>query len=150
MSGRRKAGKVPNILFIIDDQHRGDFLGLPERDWIKTPHLDKLAKEGARFSNAYCALPSCTPARTSILTGLKPWNHGMLGYMNTIAQFYKQTMPQFFSEMGHETIVVGKNHFGPPRNSNGYLTSKLEEAWYSSRKDGFDCDYQSWFREGST
>lgn len=137
--------KTPNILFIIDDQHRSDFLGAAGASWIKTPNLDKLAKEGARFENAYCALPLCTPARTSILTGLKPWNHGMLGYMDTISQYYKQTMPQFFSEMGHQTIVVGKNHFGPPRNSNGYLTSKLEEGWYSSRKDGFDCDYQSWF-----
>jgi arylsulfatase len=146
LSGKQKAGQVPNILFIIDDQHRGDFLGAAGAQWIKTPHLDNLAKEGARFSNAYCALPSCTPARTSILTGLKPWNHGMLGYMDTIAQYYKQTMPQFFSEMGYQTIVVGKNHFGPPRNSNGYLTSKLEEGWYSSRKDGFDCDYQSWFQ----
>ncbi len=145
-SGQRpKKGEVPNILFVIDDQHRSDFLGASGAGWIKTPHLDNLAKEGARFSNAYCALPSCTPARTSILTGLKPWNHGMLGYMDTISQFYKQTMPQFFSEMGHETIIVGKNHFGPPRNSNGYLTSKLEEGWYSTRKDGFDCDYQSWF-----
>jgi len=69
----------------------------------------------------------------------------MLGYMDTISQYYNQTMPQFFSEMGHQTIVVGKNHFGPPRNSNGYLTSKLEEGCYSSRIDGFDCDYQSWF-----
>lgn len=144
-SHKSKKGEVPNILFIIDDQHRSDFLGASGADWIKTPNLDKLAKEGARFSNAYCALPSCTPARTSILTGLKPWNHGMLGYMDTISQYYNQTMPQFFSEMGHQTIVVGKNHFGPPRNSNGYLTSKLEEGWYSSRKDGFDCDYQSWF-----
>ncbi len=137
---------TPNILFIIDDQHRGDFLGAAGASWIKTPNLDQLAKEGARFSNAYCALPSCTPARTSILTGLSPWNHGMLGYMDTISQFYKQTMPEFFSGMGYETIAVGKNHFGAPRNSNGYLTSKLEEGWYSSRKDGFVCDYQSWFQ----
>lgn len=144
-SSYQKKRSVPNILFIIDDQHRSDFLGAAGAQWLKTPNLDRLAKEGATFLNAYCALPSCTPARTSILTGLKPWNHGMLGYMNSISQYYKQTMPQFFSEMGHETIVVGKNHFGPPRNSNGYLTSKLEESWYSSSEDGFDCDYQSWF-----
>jgi arylsulfatase A-like enzyme len=145
-SGKTNKSPVPNILFIIADQHRSDFLGAAGAQWIKTPTLDKLAREGARFPNTHCAVPSCTPARTSILTGLSPWNHGMLGYMDTIAQYYKQTMPQFFTEMGHHTIVIGKNHFGPPRNSNGYLTSLLEEGWFSTRKDGFVCDYQSWFQ----
>jgi arylsulfatase len=138
--------KGPNILFLMDDQHRGDFLGAAGAHWIKTPNLDQLAKEGATFTNAYCAVPSCTPARTSLLTGLSPWSHGMLGYMNSIAQYYKITLPQFFSEMGYYTMVVGKNHFGPPRNTNGYVTAKLEEGFYSVREEGFVCDYQSWFK----
>lgn len=141
-----KGANSPNILFIMDDQHRGDYLGCAGASWIKTPNIDALAKEGARFTNFYSAVPSCTPARTGLLTGLSPWNHGMLGYMNNIAQYYKLTMPQFFSEMGYETIVTGKNHFGPPRNTQGYKTINLEEGWYSKNKNGFICDYEAWFR----
>ncbi|AYD48425.1 arylsulfatase [Arachidicoccus soli] len=140
-----KETNSPNILFIMDDQHRGDYMGCAGNNWIKTPHIDALAKEGARFANFYCAVPSCTPARTSLLTGLTPWNHGMLGYMNNIAQYYRLTMPQFFSEMGYETIVAGKNHFGPPRNTQGYMSINLEEGWYSKNKNGFICDYEAWF-----
>jgi choline-sulfatase len=140
-----KGTSSPNILFIMDDQHRGDYLSCAGSAWIKTPHIDSLAKEGARFSNFYCAVPSCTPARTSLLTGLTPWNHGMLGYMNNIAQYYRLTMPQFFSEMGYDTIVTGKNHFGPPRNTQGYKTINLEEGWYTKNKNGFICDYEAWF-----
>jgi len=136
----------PNILIIMDDQHRGDFLGCAGADWIKTPNLDRLAAEGARFTNFYAAVPSCTPARTGLLTGLSPWNHGMLGYMNNIAQYYRVTMPQFFSEMGYYTVVYGKNHFGPPRNSNGYLTVELEEGWYSKLEKGFISDYEAFFK----
>lgn len=135
----------PNILFIMDDQHRGDYLGCAGASWLRTPNMDALAREGARFANFYCAVPSCTPARTSLLTGLTPWNHGMLGYMNNIAQYYRLTMPQFFSEMGYDTVVSGKNHFGPPRNTQGYKTINLEEGWYSKNKNGFICDYEAWF-----
>lgn len=140
-----KETRSPNILFIMDDQHRGDYLGCAGNNWIKTPNIDALANDGARFTNFYCAVPSCTPARTSLLTGLKPWNHGMLGYMNNIAQYYRLTLPQFFSEMGYETIVTGKNHFGPPRNTQGYKSINLEEGWYSKNKNGFICDYEAWF-----
>ena len=47
-SGKKKKTATPNILFIIDDQHRSDFLGASGADWIKTPNLDKLAKGGMR------------------------------------------------------------------------------------------------------
>ena len=143
---QRTGTDSPNILFIMDDQHRGDYLGCAGSSWVKTPHLDQLARDGARFSNFYCSVPSCTPARTSLLTGLSPWNHGMLGYMNSIAQYYRQTMPQLFSIMGYETIVAGKNHFGPPRNTQGYKTINLEEGWYSKNKNSFICDYEAWFK----
>lgn len=136
-----------NVLMIMDDQHRGDFLGCSGAKWLKTPNMDALAKEGARFANFYCALPSCTPARTSLLTGLTPWHHGMLGYMSNIAQYYALTLPQFFSEKCYDTIVTGKNHFGPPRNTQGYQTINLEEGWYSSNKGGFICDYEAFFNK---
>jgi arylsulfatase len=134
-----------NILFLMSDQHRGDFLGAAGAGWIKTPNLDQLAHEGILFTKAYSSVPSCTPARTAIFTGLSPWNHGMLGYMNEASQTYECEMPALFTQNGYITQAVGKNHFGPPSNTHGYQNVKLEEGWHSGRKGDFKCDYQKWF-----
>ena len=61
-----------NLLFIITDQQRFDALGCAGNPVLKTPNLDRLAKEGARFAKAYSACPVCVPARTTILTGHSP------------------------------------------------------------------------------
>lgn len=152
--------KKLNILFIMGDQHRGDCISADGANWIKTPNLDKLANEGVLFTNAYASVPSCLPARTSILTGMSPWLHGQLGYTEIPA--YKYELPQMFSDAGYRTHAVGKNHFSPMRNKHGYQTVELEEAWYSSRKgvhattakkraipfnDEEKCDYTLWFEK---
>jgi len=65
-----EAAKRPiNLLFIITDQQRFDALGCAGNPVLKTPNLDRLAREGARFVNAYSSCPVCVPARTVILTG---------------------------------------------------------------------------------
>jgi arylsulfatase A-like enzyme len=61
----------------MTDQHRGDCMGCAGNKVIKTPHLDSIARDGVVFSNAYSSTPSCTPARSALLTGLSPWHHGM-------------------------------------------------------------------------
>ena len=64
------ARKSPiNLLFIITDQQRFDALGCAGNPVLKTPNLDRLAREGARFVNAYSSCPVCVPARTVMLTG---------------------------------------------------------------------------------
>lgn len=102
-------GKKPNILFIMTDQHRGDCIGCDGNSVIKTPNLDRLAKEGAHFSNAYSCTPTCTPARSAILTGLSPWHHGMLGY-GRVANYYPEELPRAMREAGYQTIGIGKMH----------------------------------------
>src|SRR3974390_3422141 len=82
----------PNILFLMTDQQRGDCLGASGNPVIRTPNMDRIANEGVRFSTAYSSTPTCTPARTALLTGLSPWHHGMLGYSN-IAQRYPLEKP---------------------------------------------------------
>ena len=59
----------PNIIFVITDQQRWDAMGCAGNTVLKTPNLDKLAAQGARFTNFYSACPVCVPARTTILTG---------------------------------------------------------------------------------
>jgi len=152
--------KKVNILFIMGDQHRGDCIGAAGANWLTTPHLDRLAKEGVLFENAYASVPSCLPARTSILTGMSPWQSGQLGYKPI--PDYQYEMPKMFSDAGYRTHAVGKNHFSPMRHKHGYQTVELEEAWYTSRKgihastpekrklpftDEEKCDYTRWFEK---
>ncbi len=61
--------KPVNLLFIMTDQQRWDAMGCAGNPVIKTPHLDRLASEGARFSRFYSSCPVCVPARSCILTG---------------------------------------------------------------------------------
>ena len=127
------------------DQYRGDCLGCMGNSVIKTPNLDAIAKEGAVFTNAYTSLPSCTPARASILTGLSPWHHGMLGY-SRVAEKYTFELPRALRDAGYYTIGIGKMHFHPQRNTHGYHQTLLDE---SSRgiPQGFVSDYRQWFKE---
>ena len=101
----------PNILFITADQHRADCLGIEGRK-IKTPHLDQLAREGTRFSNAITPCVICQPARASILTGQLPRTHGV--HDNGI-DLPPETGDKGFAgslaAAGYDTAYFGKAHF---------------------------------------
>jgi len=142
----KEQGAHMNILFIMTDQHRGDGIGAAGADWLETPHLDALAREGVLFSNAYTSVPSCLPARAAILTGKSPWAHGMLGYY-PIPERYPYELPRMFTDAGYRTHAVGKNHFNPIRNTHGYETVLLEEGWHSVIESEGKCDYQLWFEK---
>lgn len=133
----------PNILFLMTDQQRGDCLGADGHPAVRTPNLDGIANEGARFRRAYSSTPSCTPARACLLTGQSPWHHGMLGY-GRIAQEYTHEMPRILSDAGYLTCAIGKNHFHPQRNPHGYERVILDESGRSFSVD-FRSDYRSWF-----
>ena len=134
----------PNILFLMADQFRGDCLGSEGNRSILTPHLDRLAAEGARFRSAYSSVPSCTPARTTILTGLSPWHHGMLGY-GRIAEKYPRELPQILRDGGYYTLGIGKMHYWPQRNTHGFHKTILDESG-RAESPGFVSDYRQWFK----
>lgn len=136
------AAKRPNILFLMDDQHRRDWLGAAGAKWLITPNLDRLARDGVLFRRGYTSSPSCLPARAALLTGMSPWGHGCLGYV-PIPERYAQEMPRTFTEAGWRTYAIGKNHFTPPRNTHGYQTVILGEP--SIRNLPEVCDYRAWF-----
>ena len=69
----------PNLLLIMTDQQRGDCLGCDGHPVQETPYLDELASQGTRFRRAYTAVPSCLPARATLLTGMDQWHTGILG-----------------------------------------------------------------------
>ncbi len=134
----------PNIVFIIADQMRGDFLGADGNQAVHSPHLDGLAAEGALFLRAYSSTPSCTPARAAILTGQAPWHHGLLGYAR-IAERYPQEWPRLLTEAGYATWFIGKNHFHPQRNLHGYEGGELDESGRVESPQ-FLSDYRRWFQ----
>src|SRR5215475_12965147 len=117
----------PHILLLMADQFRGDCFGADGNRVIRTPNLDHLAAEGARFRCAYSSTPTCTPARSALLTGLSPWNHGML-QMIPMATRYKVEKPRAMRELGYYTAVIGKNHYHTQRNAHGYHQMLLDES----------------------
>lgn len=70
--------KKPNILLLLTDQHRLSAVGAYGPTPCRTPHIDRLAAEGARFENTYTVCPVCSPARATIMTGLYPHTHGIV------------------------------------------------------------------------
>lgn len=136
--------KRPNILFLMADQLRGDCLGADGNRVAITPNLDRLAAEGARFRCAYSSVPSCTPARATILTGLAPWRHGMLGY-GRVAPKYARELPQMLHDAGYDAVGIGKMHFHPQRNTHGFRTTILDESGRAESPD-FISDYRQWFQ----
>ena len=136
-------GPRPNILFLMADQYRGDCLGVDGHPAVRTPHLDSIAKDGAHFRCAYSTTPTCTPARSGLLTGLGPWRHGMLGY-GRVAEHYDLELPQALSDAGYYTAGIGKMHWHPQRNLHGFHQVLLDE---SSREESVDfrSDYRAWF-----
>ncbi|MDX1701489.1 MAG: sulfatase-like hydrolase/transferase [Melioribacteraceae bacterium] len=109
------AQQKKNLLFIITDQQRYDALSIAGNEVLKTPNLDRLAKDGAFFRNAYTPAAVCAPARSSILTGHTVENTGMR--TNSKAYEYEEeglmAMPTFdeiLAENGYHCEYYGKWH----------------------------------------
>ncbi|OOS00312.1 arylsulfatase [Haemophilus paracuniculus] len=102
-----------NIIYILLDQVRKDMLGTYGHKLVKTPNLDRLAKDGIRFNNAFTPASVCGPARTSLFTGLMPSSHGIIknGEKGGIGEI-SQTSPNIARLEGYNTYVVGKWHVG--------------------------------------
>jgi arylsulfatase len=135
----------PNILYLMTDQHRGDCLGCAGHPVIKTPNLDAIAADGVRFASAYTSTPSCTPARSAILTGLSPWHHGMLGYGRVAGQ-HRFELPQALREAGYHLFGIGKMHWYPQKKRRGYHGLLVDESG-RSETPGFVSDYRQWFKQ---
>ena len=73
------ADKPPNVLFIAVDDLRGWVGHLGGHPNAKTPNIDRLAKRGVSFAQAYCSAPLCNPSRISLLTGVAPYKSGVYG-----------------------------------------------------------------------
>ena len=109
---------LPNIVYILaDDLGYGDVSINNPAGKINTPHIDGLAKEGMRFTDAHTTSSVCTPSRYSILTGRYPWRSrlpkGVLrGYSRTLIDEGLPTVGALLQTKNYQTAVVGKWHLG--------------------------------------
>jgi arylsulfatase A-like enzyme len=101
----------PNILFIMSDDHAYQAISAYNDHLIQTPHIDRLAKEGIKFTNACVTNSICAPSRATILTGKHTHINGKI---NNIVAFdtAQVTFPQLFQDAGYQTAMFGKLHFG--------------------------------------
>lgn len=107
------AGRKPNLLFILADDHAGYVLGTDGNKKAVTPNLDRLAAEGTRFAANYCCSPVCTPSRQCIFTGQYPHSAGVTVLSTPLAD-EKPTLAKQLSAAGYKTAVFGKMHFNKP------------------------------------
>jgi N-acetylglucosamine-6-sulfatase len=102
-------GKRPNIVFILSDDHRWDFMGSVGHPFLDTRNMDRLADEGVLFSNAFVTTSLCTPSRASFLTGQYAHTHGVKNNI-TVWKNEAVTFLESLKSVGYDTSFIGKWH----------------------------------------
>lgn len=114
----KKGSKKPNLIYILaDDMGYGDLSCLNPDSKIHTEHLDHLAAEGMRFTDAHSSSAVCTPSRYSILTGRYNWRSTLksgvlMGYDAQLIEDERMTAASFLRDKGYATGCIGKWHLG--------------------------------------
>ncbi len=125
----------PNILLITTDTSRCDTLHCMGYDFARSPNIDRLAAEGVMFTNAHTSSPVCSPARSSLITGLHTPVHGNIE--NGVGQRKDvTTLPDIIKDAGYRTIMIGKTHFGTIPESFDTVEGHADfKHWIAGRKD---------------
>jgi arylsulfatase A-like enzyme len=141
--------KRPNIIVIIVDNMPAEALGCYGNTDAHTPNLDRLADQGIKFNNGYCANGVCSPSRASLLTGLMPSQHGIHFALPDVWEWYPEnfdavaglrTLPQTLKDNGYKTGLVGKFHMGSPYTpQHGFDTWVPDEHGHTT--DFWDMHY---------
>ncbi len=141
-----KEESPPNMIFILADDLGYSQLGCYGSNFYKTPHIDKLAEEGMRFTNAYAACAVCSPTRASIMTGKYPARLHLTDFIaGNKRNSYPLTQPdwqkyllleeitfaEILKEHGYRTALFGKWHLSQEKTAPGSLA-------FNPDKQGFD------------
>lgn len=110
-AANKSSSSKPNFILIFADDVSWNDLGCYGHPTIRTPNLDRLAKEGLRFDNAYLTTSSCSPSRCSVITGRYPHNTGA-PELHTPLPENQILFPQLLQDAGYYTVISGKQHMG--------------------------------------
>ena len=130
--------KVKNILFIMMDQLRWDYLSCYGHPHLHTPNIDRIAREGMRFDNAYVQSPVCGPSRASFYTGRTVFSHGST-WNRVPLPIGEYTIGDYLRPHGMRCAVIGKTHLVPdPDLSGRYGVSPQSEIGVVLAEPGFE------------
>lgn len=114
-----RAADRPNIVFIIGDDISWDDFGCYGSATARTPHTDRLARQGIRFTNAYLTASSCSPSRNSFSTGRYPHNNGAGSELHRPVAAHLVRFPALLRTAGYHTVLSGKNHMPQAKPAAG-------------------------------
>jgi len=132
-SGEHSDLQRPNVVFILADDLGWSELGCYGNSFNETPNLDKLARQGMRFTNAYASAPVCSPYRAALMTGQYPARIGVTDYLRPDTDWHLPyamiTLAEIFKKAGYTTGMIGKWHL------SGYDSDGVKSG---PGKHGFD------------
>ena len=109
-----KMTKTPNILFVMYDQLRFDYLSCAGHPHLHTPNFDRVASMGVRFTRAYVQSPVCGASRMSFYTGRYTFSHGAT-WNNVPLSVAEWTIGDYLRPLGVRTALAGKTHMASDR-----------------------------------
>ena len=149
----------PNVVFVIADQHRWDFMGYESNGVTHTPNLDRIAANGTVFRSAYCTSPLCSPSREAIAAGRYGMNTGCFTNLHELPP----GTPTFVSQLrgaGYQTCAIGKTHMEVHAYDSDLYSAEhcdfmdslgwdaiCEVAGNGMLKTGIRCGYSRFLRE---
>ena len=108
-SGGKKAPEKPlNVVYIMCDDHSYQTISAYDQRYMRTPNIDRLADEGARFTNSFVANSLSGPSRACLLTGKHSHANGFTNNEHGIFDGSQQTLPKLLQAGGYQTAMVGK------------------------------------------
>lgn len=135
------AEKRPNVLFILCDDIRWDAVGYAGAKHLKTPNIDRIAREGVAFQNTFCTTSLCSPSRASILSGLYAHAHGVT---NNFTEYPRElaSFPAVLQRAGYRSAYIGKWHMGEendePRPGFDYFVTHKGQGKYFDTEFNFN------------
>ncbi len=102
--------KPPNMIVMMTDDQRGDYMGNAGHPFIKTPNMDRIAREGVRFKNMFVTNSLCAPSRATLMTGLYSHANGVLDNTGSQLDNTVTWTPDLLRQAGYEVAFCGKSH----------------------------------------